>query len=88
MDGYGNAPFRVWDDNGIIRRPRIENKVSWVIRIILRNGIWKPAARVVVPVKHIFDTVSGLGTSQTCPEHLKGQRINVLSARWIRTTMN
>ena len=75
MNGYGNAPFRVWDDDWIIRRPRIKNKVSWVIRIILRDCIWKPAARVVVSVKHIFDTVSSLGSSQTRPENLKSQGI-------------
>ena len=76
MGDHGNAPLRVWDDNGIIRRPSIENKVSGVIRIIPRNGIWKPAARVIVSVKHVLDTVSGLRSSQTCPENLKSQGMN------------
>jgi hypothetical protein len=73
--GCGNAPFRVWDDNGVVRRPRIEDRVSWVICIVPCNSIWKPATWVVVTVKHVFDTVSGLRSSQACPEDLKSQTI-------------
>jgi len=75
MDGYGNVPLRVWDDNGIVRCPGIENKVSWIIRIVPRDGIRKLAARVVVSVKHVLDTVPGFRSSQACPENLKSQRI-------------
>jgi len=75
MDGYGDVPLHVWDDNGIVRCPGIENKVSWIIRIVPRDGVRKPAARVVVSVKYIFDAISGFGSPQTCPENLRGQRI-------------
>ena len=84
MNGYGNAPLGVWYDNGVVRRPRIEGKVSWVIPIVSRNGIWKPAAWVIVAIKHVPDTVSGLRSPQTCPENLKGQEISS-SARCIHT---
>ena len=63
MDSHKNVLFRVWDDNGIVGFPRAESKIGWVIRAILRNGIWKPAAWVIVSVKHIFDTVSCLRSS-------------------------
>jgi len=49
--------------------------LSWVIPIIPRDGIRKLAARVVVSVQHILDTVSGLRCSQACPQDLSGQRI-------------
>jgi hypothetical protein len=74
MDGCGNAPFRVWDDNGVVRRPRIEGKVSWVIRIVPCDSIRKPATWVVVSIKYIVDTISGLRSSEACPEDLKRQR--------------
>jgi len=73
LGDYGDVPFRVWDDDGVVGCPRIEDKVSWVIRIVLRYGVRKPAAWVVVTVKHVFNTVSGLGPSQACPEDLKVQ---------------
>jgi len=63
MDGRGNTPFRIWDDDGVVRSPRIKGKVSRVIRIVLRNGIWELAARVIVSVKHVFDSISGLRSS-------------------------
>jgi len=69
-DNCGGAPFRVRDGNGVVWCPRIEDKVSWVIRIVLRYGIWKPAAWVIISIKYVFDAVSGLGPSQTCPEDL------------------
>ena len=75
MGGYWNAPLRIWDDNGIIRRPGVENKVSRVIHVISRDGIRKLAARVVVSVKHILDAIPSLRCSQACPEDLSGKRI-------------
>ena len=71
----GDALFRVWDDNGVIWCPRIEDEVSWVIRIVFCYGIRKPPAWVVVPVKHIFYTVSGLRASQASPDNLKSPGI-------------
>ena len=71
MEGYGNAPFRVWDYGGVIRLIGVEGKVGRVIRIILGDGIWKSAARIVVSIKHIPDPRSGLGPTQTCPDNLE-----------------
>ena len=49
--------------------------MSWVIPIIPRDGVRKLAARVVVSVEHILNTVPGLRSSQTCPEDLSDRRI-------------
>ena len=75
-DNCEDAPFRVWDDNGVVRRPRIEDEVSWVVRVVLRYGIWKPAAGVVISIKHVFNAISGLGPSQACPEDLQSQGVH------------
>ena len=53
----------------------IKIKVSGVIRIVSRDGIWEPAARVVVSIEHVADAVSGLRSSQACPEDLRSQEI-------------
>ena len=73
MDGCRNAPFRVWNDGRVVRLIRVEGKVSRIIRVILRDGIWKSAAWIVVSVKHIPDPGSGLRPSQTCPDHLESR---------------
>ena len=75
MDDRGNPPFRIRDHNGIVRGPRIECEVGWVISIVPSDRVWKPAAWIVVPVKHVSDAVSSFRSSQTCPEDLKNQII-------------
>lgn len=67
---YEDSPFRIRNENGIVRCPDIVHRLSWVIRNIPRDGVWKSAAWVVVSVQHIFYAVSGLRSSQTRPNDL------------------